>query len=44
MPKVTWALMGKLVPQITGVVTFAYDLRFRCVIARWKDIFKNYTL
>jgi hypothetical protein len=44
MPKVMWAPMGKLVPQLPGVVTFAYDLRFRHVIARWKGIFKNYTL
>jgi hypothetical protein len=44
MPKVMWAPMGKLVPQLPGVVTFAYDLCFRCVIARWKGIFENYTL
>jgi hypothetical protein len=44
MPKVMWALMGKLVPQIPGVVTFLYDLRFRHVIARWKGILENYTL
>jgi hypothetical protein len=44
MPKVMWALMGKLVPQLPGVVTFAYDLRFRCAIARWKGIFEKYTL
>ena len=30
--------LGKLVHQLPGVVTFAYDLRFRCMIARWKDI------
>jgi hypothetical protein len=30
--------LGKLVHQLPGVVTFAYDLRFRCVIARWKGI------
>jgi hypothetical protein len=31
--------LGKLVHQLPGVVTFAYDLRFRRVIARWKGIF-----
>ena len=30
--------LGKLVHQLPGVVTFAYDLRFRHVIARWKGI------
>jgi len=30
--------LGKLVHQLPEVVTFAYDLRFRCVIARWKGI------
>jgi len=30
--------LGKLVHQLPRVVTFAYDLRFRCVIARWKGI------
>ena len=30
--------LGKLVRQLPGVVTFAYDLRFRRVIARWKGI------
>ena len=39
-----WAPLGKLVHQLPGVVTFAYDLNFRCVIARWKGIFKKYTL
>ena len=29
---------GKLVHQLPGVVTFAYDLRFRYMIARWKGI------
>jgi hypothetical protein len=33
--------LGKLVHQLPGVVTFAYDLRFRRVIARWKGIFKE---
>ena len=36
--------MGKLVPQLPRVVTFAYDLRFRRMIARWKGLFDNYTL
>jgi len=39
-----WALMGKLVPQLLGVVTFAYNLHFRHEIAHWKGIFENYTL
>jgi hypothetical protein len=30
--------LGKLVHQFPGVVTFAYDLRFRRMIARWKGI------
>jgi hypothetical protein len=30
--------LGKLVHQLPGVVTFAYDLRFRRMIARWKGI------
>ena len=30
--------LGKLVHQLPGVVTFAYDLRFRRVIACWKGI------
>jgi hypothetical protein len=30
--------LGKLVHQLPGVVTFAYDLRFRRVIAHWKGI------
>jgi hypothetical protein len=44
MPKVMWAPMGKLVPQLPRVVTFAYDLCFRHVIAHWKGIFDKYTL
>jgi hypothetical protein len=44
MLKVMWVLMGKLVPQLPGVVNFVYDLHFRCVIARWKGIFENYKL
>jgi hypothetical protein len=34
--------LGKLVHQLPGVVTFAYDLRFRRMIARWKDLSENY--
>jgi hypothetical protein len=30
--------LGKLVHQLLGVVTFAYDLYFRRVIAHWKGI------
>jgi hypothetical protein len=26
MPKVMWVMMGKLVRQLPGVVTFAYNL------------------
>jgi hypothetical protein len=44
MPKVMWALMGKLVPQLPGVVTFAYGLCFICVIVCWKGIFEKYAL
>ena len=29
---------GKLVHQFPGVITFAYDLCFRCTIAHWKGI------
>jgi hypothetical protein len=36
--------MDKLVPQLPRVVNFAYDNRFRHVIARWKGIFEKYTL
>ena len=43
MPKVMWASMGKLVPQLVRVINFAYDLRFRHVIARWKGLSENYT-
>jgi hypothetical protein len=39
-----WAPMGKLVPQLPEVVNFAYDLRFRCMIARWKGLSEKYTL
>ena len=34
--------LGKLVHQLPGVVTFAYDFRFRRMIARWKDIYESY--
>ena len=33
--------LGKLVHQLPGVVTFAYDLYFRRVIAHWKGIIKE---
>jgi hypothetical protein len=39
-----WASMGKLVPQLLGVINFAYNLCFRHVIACWKGIFDKYTL
>ena len=39
-----WSPMGKLVPQLLGVIHFSYELRFRCVIAHWKVISENYTL
>jgi hypothetical protein len=45
-PKVMWALWVSwcnLVPQLPRVVTFAYDLCFRCVIARWKGLSESYT-
>ena len=32
---------GKLVHQLPGVITFAYDLHFRHAIARWKGIIKD---
>jgi hypothetical protein len=32
--------LGKLVHQLPGVVSFAYDIHFRIVIARWKGIVK----
>jgi hypothetical protein len=35
--------LGQLVHQIPGVVTFAYDLRFRHTIAHWKGLSKDYT-
>jgi hypothetical protein len=33
--------LGKLVHQFLRVITFAYDLRFRRMIARWKGIVKD---
>jgi hypothetical protein len=33
--------LGKLVHQLPGVVTFAYDLRFRRMIDRWKGIIEE---
>jgi hypothetical protein len=33
--------LGKLVHQLPGVVTFAYDLRFRHMIAHWKGIIEE---
>ena len=44
MPNVLWVPMGKLVPQLPEVVTFAYELCFRHMIAHWKGIFDSYTL
>ena len=38
-----WAPMGKLVPQLPWFITFAYNLCFRCTIARWKGLSKDYT-
>jgi hypothetical protein len=33
--------LGKLVHQLPGVVTFAYDLHFRRTIAHWKGIIEE---
>ena len=33
--------LGKLAHQLPRVVTFAYDLRFRRMIARWKGIIEE---
>ena len=33
--------LGKLVHQLPGVITFAYDLHFMRMIAHWKDIIKD---
>jgi hypothetical protein len=35
---------GKLVHQLPGVVTFAYDLYLGCTIALWKDLDKQLRL
>jgi hypothetical protein len=42
-PNPHWLSWCKLVPQLPRVVTFAYELRFRCVIACWKGLSENYT-
>jgi hypothetical protein len=34
--------LGKLVHQLPRVVTFAYDLHFRRMIAHWKDLSEEY--
>ena len=34
--------LGKLVLQLPGIVNFAYDIHFRHMIARWKDISEAY--
>jgi hypothetical protein len=34
--------LGKLVHQLPGVITFAYGLRFRRMMARWKDPSETY--
>jgi hypothetical protein len=34
--------LGKSVHQLPGVVTFAYDLCFRRMIARWKDLSEEF--
>jgi hypothetical protein len=34
--------LGKLVHQLPGVITIAYDLRLGRTIARWKDLFEAY--
>jgi hypothetical protein len=36
--------MGKLVPQLPGVVTFSYDLHFSRATSHWKGCFEKYTL
>jgi len=33
--------LGKLVHQLPGVVTFAYDLHFRRMISHWKGIVED---
>ena len=34
-------ILGSLVYQLPGVVTFAYDLCFRSMIDRWKGVIKE---
>jgi hypothetical protein len=34
--------LGKSVHQLPGVITFAYDLRFKRMIAHWKDLSEDY--
>ena len=34
--------LGKLVHQLPGVVTLAYDLCLTRMIARWKDLSEDY--
>ena len=34
--------LHKLVHRLHGAITFAYDLRFGCMIARWKYISEEY--
>jgi hypothetical protein len=36
--------LGKSVHQLPGVVTFAYDLHFRHMIAHWKDLSEDYNI
>jgi hypothetical protein len=36
--------LGKLVHQLPRVVTFAYDLRFRRMITRLKDLSEDYNV
>jgi hypothetical protein len=36
--------LGKLVHQLFRVVTFAYDLCFRRMIAHWKDLSEDYNI
>ena len=34
--------LGKLVHQLPGVITFAYNLRLGHMIAHWKDLSEDY--
>jgi hypothetical protein len=36
--------LGKSVHQLPGVITFAYDLCFRRMIAHWKDLSEDYNI